>query len=1652
MKRILGLLSGLLLCSTLSATTLTGVIKYGDGTPVTGTLTLTPGQQMNVLNTGSCGGPARLTPANPKKVPINAGSPPTGTTVYGNDCISPALTYYNAQLVNNLGSVVFNEFWRITGVSADIGEILPVVNPTGTPLALNGDVTGDVTQSIVQRLQGFPLDATVPIQGQILLFDTGHWKPGAVAGTGTVTSVDFTAPTEFTVLGTPITSAGTIQLGWANQATSTVLAGPTIGSGPPVFRLLAGRDIPEIGQDQVTDLVTDLAALTPQTRRVDAGAGLTGGGDLTVDRTLSIATGGVTDAMMQDGVDTANTPGTIVKRDGSGNFAAGTITGTLTGNATNVSGIVAIVNGGTGASSKPTGFDALSPMSALGDLTYGGAVGTGTRLPGNTTTTKQLLSQTGNGSVSAAPAWAVLLAADIPAIPESGVINLVSDLAARALTSTSVTATAPLTGSGTLGANLTLGISPCAAGGSHTSGAVPDPVASSGRFLKDDCTWATAAGGGGTVTSVGLSLPAFFTVSGSPVTTTGTLTAVMGTQPANFLLAGPTTGSAAAPDFRLLVAADIPALPQSAITNLVSDLAAKVPTARTLTTTSPVNIDGSAQTVDLSANRTISVNSFSISQPGVVAASGSATKFIRGDNTAQDVVTSVAVTMPAEFSVAGSPITSTGTIAVTKAVEAENTVYAGPTVAPSAAPTFRSLVAADIPTIAQTQVTGLVSSLAGKVPATRSLLTTGSLTIDGGSSADLSADRTFALGLYGLGCLQDYPMAGGLGITPACITDAMLSPSTGYLKRDGTTNLTGNWHVGQRNIGVGVDNFSGIVYSLEALGGGMGVIAVQSPGAPAVTPNGVAGSTTYNYQIVAIDHNGGKTLVGPIGTTTTGNATLDSSNFNHITWTPVAGAATYDVTINGTTTSVATNIATAFFDDIGGTQNAYTAPVRNSTADVRIDGLLTTDFNFTSPITVPGTVTTGYFISTVTNPQPPLVVTSTAPVANLTLASDTQLPTISTAGKVSNSATTGTASNTPSTLVLRDGSGNFAAGQITGTSFVGPLTGTATSAVSFTGPLVGDVTGTQGATVVSAVGGSTAANVHAAELLANAATTSNTASTIVRRDASGNFLAGAPSFAGAITSTLSTGTAPLVVASTTAVSNLTLAADSQLPTISTGGKVLNSATTATATNSPSTIVLRDGSGNFAAGAVTLSDQLTSSLAIGTAPLVITSTTPVANLSLAADTQLPTIATAGKVQNSATSGTAAATASTLMLRDGSANVAAAQITGTKFIGPVTAMSVNGGAAQVDFSASPVPATGYVLQALDATHAQWASATSTGSVPTTRTITATAPVRIDGGASADLSANRTLSVAITSVNSGGAVAAQTSSPGLNQATSNFNISGVGLALKYGAGVDFTTNLTAPTAFLEVSGADGAAPGAGYVTAAPQIAIDGDQAHFSIFEFRAKHASAFDPSGLQNGDTVGILKFTGQDDTSWLGLYDASLTTFASEAWTSSAHGTELSLAVTPNGSVGNIEVNRIHNDGSMSVYNGISVGYQAPSVAPATGMALDAGGAVAFHHGSVTLANGLNSNVTTPAFSFVRFSGPTGAYSLGGLTGGIDGRIEYLYFTPNQTATIVNEDVSSTAANRIKTLTGADVVLRTTLPAFGTVIYDATTSRWVLVSVN
>lgn len=70
----------------------------------------------------------------------------------------------------------------------------------------------------------------------------------------------------------------------------------------------------------------------------------------------------------------------------------------------------------------------------------------------------------------------------------------------------------------------------------------------------------------GTVTSVGLSLPSFITVSNSPVTGTGTLTGTLASQTANTVFIAP-DGAAGSPTFRALLAADIPTLTAAKISD-----------------------------------------------------------------------------------------------------------------------------------------------------------------------------------------------------------------------------------------------------------------------------------------------------------------------------------------------------------------------------------------------------------------------------------------------------------------------------------------------------------------------------------------------------------------------------------------------------------------------------------------------------------------------------------------------------------------------------------------------------------------------------------------------------------------------------------------------------------------------------------------------------------------------------------------------------------------------------------------------------------------------------------------------------------------------------------------------------------------------------
>lgn len=102
-------------------------------------------------------------------------------------------------------------------------------------------------------------------------------------------------------------------------------------------------------------------------------------------------------------------------------------------------------------------------------------------------------------------------------------------------------------------------------------------------------------------------------------------------------------------------------------------------------------------------------------------------------------------------------------------------------------------------------------------------------------------------------------------------------------------------------------------------------------------------------------------------------------------------------------------------------------------------------------------------------------------------------------------------------------------------------------------------------------------------------------------------------------------------------------------------------------------------------------------------------------------------------------------------------------------------------------------------------------------------------------------------------------------------------------------------------------------------------------------------------------------------------------------------------------------------------------------------------------TTALSNGINSNVVGNGKSSLRFSGNTGAVILGGIVASSVAAgqpTDLSFIVPGFAITIRNEDASSTAANRIRTPTGQDVLLAPGQAANCRLVYDGTISRFVL----
>jgi hypothetical protein len=110
-------------------------------------------------------------------------------------------------------------------------------------------------------------------------------------------------------------------------------------------------------------------------------------------------------------------------------------------------------------------------------------------------------------------------------------------------------------------------------------------------------------------------------------------------------------------------------------------------------------------------------------------------------------------------------------------------------------------------------------------------------------------------------------------------------------------------------------------------------------------------------------------------------------------------------------------------------------------------------------------------------------------------------------------------------------------------------------------------------------------------------------------------------------------------------------------------------------------------------------------------------------------------------------------------------------------------------------------------------------------------------------------------------------------------------------------------------------------------------------------------------------------------------------------------------------------------------------------------------IAFAQKSVTsLANGNNADVPIGTNVVIVVSGPTGAFTINGISGGRDGKIIIIKNKTGQVMTIANQSgVEPTAANRIRTGEVGDFS-NSSNPGIVTLEYDGADSRWDLVSFN
>jgi len=223
-----------------------------------------------------------------------------------------------------------------------------VATHLASPLPLAQGGTGSATQNFVdlttgQNIGGIKTFTSAPV------VPNGSFPEAAVTG----------LVSDLSTLATAVAS----KVASVTAANSTITVGGT-ATAPTVA-------VNSIAESQVTNLVSDLAAKAPTSRLITAGTGLTGGGDLTVDRTLTVSYGTVSGTAAQGNdsritgavqASTATTKGDLLVATASATIARqgiGTDGQVLTADSTQSTGVKWAAASGAGTVFPLSGYGLL---------------------------------------------------------------------------------------------------------------------------------------------------------------------------------------------------------------------------------------------------------------------------------------------------------------------------------------------------------------------------------------------------------------------------------------------------------------------------------------------------------------------------------------------------------------------------------------------------------------------------------------------------------------------------------------------------------------------------------------------------------------------------------------------------------------------------------------------------------------------------------------------------------------------------------------------------------------------------------------------------------------------------------------------------------------------------------------------------------------------------------------------------------------------------------------------------------------------------------------------------------------------------------------------------------------------------------------------